>query len=107
MYGVWGFEREWGDLNFELIAGTPDHLISAAHAARSCFERAPGGVFERFTRREHGLFSDDAWTFDFFHTLERVADDPMPAEKLDRVLSEIGDADRVFKNPLARPRVFR
>src|SRR5258708_29508337 len=109
MNGVRRFQPEWRDLDVELGPVWPRHLIGPVHRTRGGLERAPRRVFERVARRKNWRLTHHARAFDFVDMVQRVGDDPVPADELHRLGALIRDANRVLEYPCAlkRLRVFR
>jgi len=62
---VAGAQPEGRDLDIEMIAGGPDHLVRAAHHAGRRLERTPRRILERFAGREQRLRADIAGSANF------------------------------------------
>src|SRR5258706_274044 len=108
MNGVGCFQSERRNLDVELSPVRPRHLISSMHGTRGRLKRAPRGVFEGVARRKNRLLPDNSWAFDFVDVVQRVGNDPVPADELNRLRALVGDANRVLEYPsaLKRLRVF-
>src|SRR5207247_353820 len=91
--GLFGAQRERGDLDVELISARAEHLIGAAHHAGRCGKGAPRGVFVRLARRQHRLLAHHTWTLYLFDVFQAIGDDPVPADQLDRLGTLIRNAD--------------
>src|ERR1017187_7817709 len=94
---VRGSQGEGRYLDVELVSARAGHLIGASHHARGSLERAPRRVLERLSRRKNRLLADHSRPPDFFDMVQRIGDDPMPGEELNRFGSLIRDAHRVFE----------
>lgn len=102
MNGVRSFQGEGSNFDFELFPARANHLVSAAHGAGRRFERAPGGVLVRGARGEYRLLADYPLSFHLVGAFKGVADDPVTADELHGVASEVGDANGVLEHPSAR-----
>src|ERR1700730_15753559 len=105
MNRVTSFQREGRDLDVELVPARAGHLIGAAHHTHGGLERAPRGILERFAWREDWLLANHPRSLYFLGVLHSVGDDPMAAEKLNRLGPLIRYADCVLEHPfvLERP----
>src|SRR5450755_582811 len=102
-------EGKWRDVDIEPSSVRPNHLIGAVHHSHGGLQRAPGRIFERLSRRQGGLLSDDPGSINLFDVVERIRNDPMPAKKLNGFGPFVGNAHRILEHPLVVqwPRVLR
>src|SRR5437879_9796121 len=77
-----------------------NQLIGSAHRAERRFQLAPRRVLEALARLQHRLLADDPRPANFLYFSESVGDNPVTADKLDRVASFVREADRVEERPL-------
>src|SRR5688500_8758361 len=105
MHRVGLVKREGGNFHVEITAVLAHHLIRAAHDASGGFELAARGVLKGLTWGEYRLFADDTGALVFLHVPRSVGDDPVTAQKLDRVVAFVCDPDGVIEQPLALKRL--
>src|SRR4029453_7633052 len=92
-------QSEGRDLDLKVRSALAHHLIGASEHAHRRLEWPARCVLKRLARSQHGLLTDDPRPFDFFRPAGRIGRDPMPAEKLNRLVAFVGDADRVIEAP--------
>ena len=88
-------EGEFRDFDLEMIALGAGEGVATAHRADRGRNLAGAGVFVGFARRQLRLLTDGAESAYFLHVTVRIGDDPVPGDRLCRLMARVLDVDRV------------
>src|SRR5262245_24948465 len=93
-------QGETGDSCVKAFAACVHHLISPMHRAKGSGQWTAGGILERLSRSEHGLFANHSWTTYFFHVPSGIGNNPMPTQQLNSLRAFVRDPHGVEEKPL-------